>query len=156
MNTLLEARLRAALHEADAHQAALAEALADWQAAQPVDSLAQLEADKALKRLTDQILFRLMKLQDALGLRLIPATLGMLAEPYEGWPMQDRLSRLEKLGYLDATQWLMWGELRNRLAHEYPDDVAGCWANLQQAVMVAGDMLVLYGRWRKLLQDRGY
>ena len=35
--------------------------------------------------------------------------------------MRDRLNRLEKLGYLDVDNWLAWREVRNRLAHEYPD-----------------------------------
>jgi len=37
---------------------------------------------------------RFQKLQDAVGERLLPAT---LAEPYEDWPMPDRLDRLERL-----------------------------------------------------------
>lgn len=36
------------------------------------------------------------------GERLIPATLAGLREPFEDWPMRDRLNRLEKLGYLDV------------------------------------------------------
>ena len=29
-----------------------------------------------------------------------------LHEPFEDWPMRDRLNRLEKLGYLDVDNWL--------------------------------------------------
>lgn len=35
--------------------------------------------------------------------------------------MRDRLNRLEKPGYLSVDDWLRWRELRNRLAHECPD-----------------------------------
>ena len=37
-----------------------------------------------------------------MGLRLIPAKLAVLLEPYEEWSMQDRLNRLEKLGFIDV------------------------------------------------------
>ena len=43
-----------------------------------------------------------IKLQDALGERLLPATLSELRAPFEEWPMRDRLDRLERLGYIAA------------------------------------------------------
>jgi hypothetical protein len=82
-------RLAVARWEADRHAAALSEALAD------------------------QILFRFTKLQGELGERLVPATLQQLAEPFEDWPMRDRLERLEKLGYMSVDNWMRWRELRN-------------------------------------------
>lgn len=45
------------------------------------------------------------------GERLIPATLSILSEPYEEWPMRDRLNRLEKL--LDVENWLNWRKQPN-------------------------------------------
>ncbi len=56
-----------------------------------------------------------------MGERLVPATLGWLREPHEAWSMRDRLDRLERLGFLDVDAWLQWRDVRNRLAHEYPD-----------------------------------
>ena len=113
-------RLSLARWEADRHVAALDQARAEWRAL-PAPTWQDIEQDVQLRRLTDQILFRFMKLQDALGERLIPATLSELREPFEDWPMRDRLDRLERLGYLDVELWLRWREVRNRLAHEYPD-----------------------------------
>lgn len=77
-------RLAIALWEADRHAAALSDALAEWVAAPALD-MAQLERDRLLLRLTDQILFRFTKLQDAHGERLVPATLQRLAESFEDW-----------------------------------------------------------------------
>ena len=78
MNAAVEdARLAAALWECDRHRAALDEALADWHA-RPLPSVDALEADPVLRRLTDQILYRFTKLQDAMGERLVPATLSWL------------------------------------------------------------------------------
>jgi hypothetical protein len=113
-------KLAVALWEADRHALAVTDALAEW-AAGPAIDMAQLERNRLLLRLADQILFRFTKLQDALGERLVPATLQQLTESFEDWPMRDRLERLEKLGYLVVDDWLRWRELRNRLAHEYPD-----------------------------------
>ena len=142
-------RLAVALWDADRHAAALSEALAEW-AADPAVDMAQLEHDRLLLRLADQILFRFTKLQDALGERLVPATLQQLAEPFEDWPMRDRLERLEKLGYLSVDNWLRWRELRNRLAHEYPDQPELRFAVLKAAIAAAGELVTAYARWRQM------
>jgi hypothetical protein len=143
-------RLAVALWEADRHAATLTEALAEW-TAEPALNMAQLERDRLLLRLADQILFRFTKLQDALGERLVPATLQQLAESFEEWPMRDRLERLEKLGYLAVDDWLRWRELRNRLAHEYPDQPELRFAVLKAAIGAAGELAAAYVQWRQLL-----
>lgn len=144
--------LAAALWEADRHARTLQEALGEWRA-DPAAEWEALEADRLKIRLVDQLLFRFTKLQDALGERLIPATLGLLQEPFEAWPMRDRLNRLEKLGFLDVTQWLDWREIRNRLAHEYPDQPELRFAALLKAIDAAGDLAELYERWRRRIQE---
>lgn len=116
-----------------------------------IDSLPALEGDRDLLKLVDQILFRFTKLQDAIGNRLIPATLAILAEPYEQWPMRDRLNRLEKLGFLLVDDWLRWREMRNRLAHEYPDHPAVRFAAIQAAIDGARQMADVYRAWRSKL-----
>ena len=118
------AALATAVWECDRHCLALSEALADWRA-QPAISSDALENDPALRRLTDQILYRFTKLQDAMGERLVPATLTWLREPHEAWPMRDRLDRLEKIGILDVEPWLVWRDVRNRLAHVVGDNYLG-------------------------------
>ena len=143
-------RLAIALWEADRHAAALSDALAEWVAAPALD-MAQLERDRLLLRLADQILFRFTKLHDALGERLVPATLQRLAESFEDWPMRDRLERLEKLGYLAVDDWLRWRELRNRLAHEYPDQPELRFAVLKAAIGAAGEIVAAYARWKDRL-----
>ena len=132
-------RLSLARWEADRHVAALDQARAEWRAL-PAPTWQDIEQDVQLRRLTDQILFRFMKLQDALGERLIPATLSELREPFEEWPMRDRLDRLERLGYLDVELWLRWREVRNRLAHEYPDAQEMRHAALLSAIAAAGEL----------------
>ena len=144
------ARLASAAWECDRHRAALAAALAEWHAGPAPDS-DQLEADAGLRRLTDQILYRFTKLQDSMGERLIPATLGWLQEPHEAWPMRDRLDRLEKLGYLDVDAWLQWRDVRNRLAHEYPGAAEMRHAAVLATIAAAAQMLQAWARWKALL-----
>ena len=63
-------RLSLACWEADRHCAALEQARAEWQGL-PTPGWQAIEQDVGLRRLTDQILFRFMKLQDAIGERLV-------------------------------------------------------------------------------------
>lgn len=148
MNVGAADRLSLACWEADRHWAALDQARAEWQGLSTPDWQA-IEQDVALRRLTDQILFRFMKLQDAMGERLIPATLHRLLEPYEDWPMRDRLDRLEKLGYVDVEQWLRWRDVRNRLAHEYPDAPELRHAAMLSAIAAAGELMACYQAWKQ-------
>jgi len=92
-----------------------------------------------------------MKLQDALGERLVPATLARLLEPYEAWSMRDRLDRLEKLGFLDVDPWLEWHDVRNRLAHEYPDAPALRHAAVLAAIHAAAALIAAYDHWKARL-----
>lgn len=142
--------LGTAIWEADRHLDTLEAALRDWQTG-PAANLAELETDREKLRVLDQLLFRFHKLQDALGLRLVPATLAALSEPFEDWPMIDRLNRLEKLGYLDVDDWLRWRETRNRLAHEYPDHSETRFAAIEAAIATARDLANAYRAWRAKL-----
>ncbi len=49
---------------------------------EPVDQLDmdQIERDRLLVRLVDQLLFRFIKLQDSVGERLVPATLRLTSD----------------------------------------------------------------------------
>ena len=147
---VVSARLAAALWECKRHLAALDEALVEWQSL-ATPSIQALETDSALRRLTDQILYRFTKLQDAMGERLVPATLGWLREPHESWPMRDRLDRLEQLAYLDVNAWLAWRDVRNRLAHEYPGEAAHRHAAVLATVAATAAMVAAYRSWQAKL-----
>lgn len=86
--------------------------------------------DKTYTNLSDeqiqdvgQFILRYTKLQDTMGSRLFPAILGYLTEQFEDRPMLDKLNRLEKLGFIDSVeQWQTVRNIRNKFAHDYPDD----------------------------------
>ena len=70
----------------------------------------------------DQFLYRFAKLQDCIGLRLIPAVYSLLENDTTVHPFIDILNRLEKLGVLtSAADWQYFRSLRNNFAHEYPE-----------------------------------
>ena len=70
----------------------------------------------------DQFLYRFAKLQDCIGLRLIPALYEALESDDRPLAFIDILNRLEKLGLLSSVNdWQFFRTLRNNLAHEYPE-----------------------------------
>lgn len=70
----------------------------------------------------DQFLYRFAKLQDCIGLRLIPAVYSLLENDTTVHPFIDILNRLEKLGVLTSVaDWQYFRSLRNNFAHEYPE-----------------------------------
>lgn len=70
----------------------------------------------------DQFLYRFAKLQDCIGLRLMPTVYSLLESDTAAHPFIDILNRLEKLGVLtSAADWQYFRSLRNNFAHEYPE-----------------------------------
>ena len=59
---------------------------------------------------------------------------------------------LEKLGYLGVDDWLRWRELRNRLAHEYPDQPDLRFATLKTSIAAAHEMVAAYAAWKQRLE----
>ena len=107
--------------------------------------LASLD-DDAIQAL-DQFVLRFGRLQDAMGTRLLPATLAVLQEPFEDRPMIDKLNRLEKLGFLESSnQWQQLRVIRNRFSHDYPDDPEKNAALLNLAIQSVDDVVVILKR----------
>ena len=100
----------------------------------------------------DQFILRFTKLQDAMGASLYPSLLAYLQEPYETRPMLDKLHRLEQLGFLDSTEdWFQIRAIRNRFAHDYPEDDALKSAYLNEAVEAVNLMKILLGRAKPIV-----
>src|SRR5665647_1828178 len=103
----------------------------------------------------DQFVLRFTKLQDAMGGRLYPAVLGYLQESFDERPMLDKLNRLEKLGYIQSAEtWQDVRTIRNKLAHDYPDDYEKNAALVNIATEAATSMCaMLVAIERKLRQE---
>lgn len=74
-------------------------------------------------RILDQMAYRFSKLQDSVGEKMLPLLLEFAEEPLSPTvTFAEKLQRLEKIGAIpSAEQWRFLREIRNQLAHEYPD-----------------------------------
>lgn len=81
-------------------------------------------ADEQIEHI-DQFVYRFSKLQDSLGLRFIPSLYTLLQNDNRPQPFMNILNYLEKLGILPSIDdWQFFRNLRNNLAHDYPETVA--------------------------------
>jgi len=86
--------------------------------------------------LLDQFLYRFIKLQDAMGTRFIPVIAGLIYGNSDPRPFIDNLNILEKNGAIDsAEKWQELRNLRNRLAHEYPENAGQTVESLNMLMM---------------------
>ena len=127
------AKLAAALTECGLHVQVLAQAFDEVQALLPFDATAVAAINPAQRRLLDQIAYRFGKLQDSLGEKVLPGLLLAAQEPVAPEAtFVEKLQRLERLGAVrSAADWKLLRELRNALAHDYPDapELQAAWLN---------------------------
>lgn len=127
------AKLAAALAECGLHAQVLAQALAEVQPLLPFDAAGVAVISPVQRRLLDQIAYRFGKLQDSLGEKVLPGLLLASQEPVAPEAtFIEKLHRLERLGAVpSAADWKLLRELRNALAHDYPDAPAlqAAWLN---------------------------
>lgn len=118
-----EVRLRSTLKECDRHLKRAKYAL------NQIALLLPLEAQK-IPKLTedeiayiDQMIYRYIKLQDAMGRKLLRAILLYLDEDVENKAAIDMFNRSEQLGIIqNYDSWKEMRELRNELTHEYEEE----------------------------------
>lgn len=152
MSDLPTLRLRDAWQQCERHVHHLRHALGAIGPLLPMtaDSLRAMD-DESVQD-WDQLILRFTQLQDAMGTRLFPAALDVLQEPFEDRPMIDKLHRLEKLGYLDdVEQWHGLRVIRNRFAHDYPEDDALKAAYLNEAAGAVALLGALLKRFEPLV-----
>lgn len=148
-------KLQAALQEAALHAAVLRRDLALLPAAFSLDQVCPLADD--LRMVLDQAAYRFMKLQDSLGEKVLP---GLLEETLDPLPPEasfaQKLQRLERLGALpSAEQWRVLREVRNTLAHEYPDNPALQVAALTRFRSAVGGLLQAWEQARHFAAGLG-
>lgn len=73
----------------------------------------------------DQFIYRFTKMQDSMGMRLIPSLYTWLEDDNKPRPFLDILNRFEKLGIIKSVEdWQFFRNLRNSLSHDYPETIA--------------------------------
>lgn len=115
-------KLISAKHECEKHEARILKALEILKPSFPFTVNNINSFDDGRVAVLDQFLYRFAKLQDCIGLRLIPALYEALENDDRPLAFIDILNRLEKLGLLSSVNdWQFFRALRNNLAHEYPE-----------------------------------
>lgn len=122
MDEIVRQKCSSALSECEKHRVRIESALQRLTEFFPLtESVLDALHDEQMAVL-DQFLYRFAKLQDCIGLRLIPALYVLLENDSTVRPFIDVLNRLEKLGVLTSVKdWQYFRVLRNSLAHEYPE-----------------------------------
>jgi len=96
---------------------------------------------------------RFGRMQDTMGDKLFPRFLALLGE--KSGAMIDNLNRLERLQYVsDAAKWLEMRQLRNKLIHEYVEDVGVFAHSLNQANQYTDELLSVFHKISKSLQEK--
>jgi hypothetical protein len=122
------------------HADALQDALQDIHAlVMNVDDYTALS--KQDRRLLDQFAYRYTRLQDDIGVKLMPAVLKVLGEDVALMSAIDRFARLEQLGWLaSADEWQTLRQIRNQFTHDYPDNPTERFERWQAAVYAAAQL----------------
>jgi hypothetical protein len=117
-------KLLAALAECRLHAEVLASALAHLPARFAEEDAALVDPER--RRWLDQAAYRFMKLQDSLGEKVLPGLLDLTLDPLPPEaPFAQKLQRLERLQVIPSAEaWRVLREVRNALAHDYPDQPA--------------------------------
>jgi hypothetical protein len=85
---------------------------------------------------------RFSKLQDLMGAKIFKAVIDYAGESTEPMTLIDRLNTLEKMGIIENTEiWKDLREMRNHLAHEYPDAPETVANYLNQAFKMASTLI---------------
>ncbi len=130
--------------------------IADIHATRITDVMRKLQymfpiSEEKVKALSDEELFmvdflvnRFAKLQDYIGSKVIDLFFEVSGETTEGLTIIDKLHQLEKIGILeDAEIWLKMRKIRNHIAHEYPDHPELTAKYLNEAFVIAPQLLLL-------------
>ncbi len=89
-------------------------------------------------KVIDTFIFRFIKLQDYLGQKLFRRFLEEIGELYENMSFIDILDKLEKLGIISLSEeWIEIRRLRNKLTHEYPDEIE----EIKEEIKIAMDKI---------------
>lgn len=148
------AKLGAALAECELHASVLAEAARSLPDRFEAGDVAEISVD--VRRTLDQLAYRFMKLQDGLGEKVLPGLLIATLDPLPpDATFAEKLQRLERLGALaSADAWRLLREVRNSLAHEYPENPALQAAALTRLLVGVRDLLRIWGGIRVFADTR--
>jgi len=104
----------------------------------------------------DTFIFRFIKLQDYMGNKLFKAFLIEIGDYTDNMSFIDILDKLEKLEIINSTEeWLKLRKLRNKLAHEYPDELDEILEDIGEALKRLPDIKNTYWKIKNYLLAKG-
>ena len=107
--------------EAQKHIALISESL---EVLEPKIPIKEYEALNQLERFAlNALIFRFSKLQDLIGVKIFRTYLDFSGFETAEKGFFDILREIEKEGIIDIDSWSELRELRNKIAHEYPEDI---------------------------------
>lgn len=116
-----EKRLVSYFIEAQKHIALITESL---EVLEPNIPIKEYETLTQLERFAlNALIFRFSKLQDLIGVKIFRAYLDFSGFETTEKSFFDILREIEKEGIVDIDSWSELRELRNKIAHEYPEEV---------------------------------
>jgi hypothetical protein len=149
------AALDAALAECGRHAQVLADAAALLPEVFSPEAASAIDVE--LWRVLDQAAYRYVKLQDSLDEKVFPGLLSATLDPLPppDAVLAEKLQRLERIGVLPSVQGSRWlREVRNSLAHEYPESPALRAAALTRFVEGARLLLLFWGSVQQFVATR--
>lgn len=141
MNEELISTIDSAIKEGSAHLERLRDSDGYLQELRPFSATTLESMDKKVVLHLDQFIYRFTKLQDSMARRLLPSLYALLEADTQPRAFLDILGRLEQLNVITSVEtWQQFRNLRNNLAHDYPE-------NLQQTADTLNELLET---WRDL------
>lgn len=120
----VRATLLSSISECEVHCQKIERSKALLRSVFPVTVDAFISWDESIVEHVDQWIYRFTKMQDAMGKRFFPALFLYLENDSTIRPFLDILNRLEKLEVLSSVaDWQFFRNLRNNLAHDYPESL---------------------------------
>ncbi len=104
----------------------------------------------------DTFVYRFIKLQDYLGQKLFRRFLDEIGELVENMSFLDVLDKLERLEIINNYQrWIEARKLRNKLTHEYPDELEEMKEELKEALNFVEDFETTISNIESYLKRKG-
>ncbi len=154
MNDEIQSKIESAVKENEAHQKRIERAVDLLKELFPTEVSTFGTFSETEIEHVDQFIYRFSKMQDSLGTRLIPAIYSLLEGDGAPRPFLDILNRLEKLKIIDSVDdWQFFRNLRNNLAHDYPESLAQTVETLNLLHREIGKFLSIFQRLKKTWLD---
>jgi len=124
MNQTAAATIESAMKECDSHLAKCRRARTLLEQTFPLTTEGFENLDEDIIEHVDQLVYRFTKMQDSMGTRLLPSLYAYIEAEDSPKPFLTILLQLEKLRILtSAESWQFFRNLRNNLAHDYPENI---------------------------------